>query len=120
MSVQNNCTFIGNFTKDPELKETPSGAHVTNFTLGVRRSFVKDGQQGSDFINFVAWGKTTEFIAKYFKKGSKIGVRGSMESRTYEDKNGNNRYITECRVDEATFVESKKQGDSQDNEGDFL
>lgn len=115
MSVQNNCTFIGNFTKDPELKETPSGAQVVNFTLGVRRSYVKDGQQDSDFIGCVAWGKTAEFISKYFKKGSKIGIRGSMESRTWEDQSGTKHYVTECRVDEATFVESKKQNDTEED-----
>jgi len=112
MSVVNNCTFIGNLVKDPEMKETPSGVHVTNFTIAVRRSFVKEGQQDSDFISMVAWSKTAEFISKYFKKGNKIRVRGSMESRNWTDKEGAKHYITECRVDEATFVESKKKDDA--------
>jgi single-strand DNA-binding protein len=119
MSVGNNCTFIGNFTRDPELKQTPGGTSVANFTLAVRRAFVKEGQQDADFINFVAWGKTAEIICKYFKKGNKIAVRGAMRSRTWEDQSKTRHHVVECHVEEMEFVESRKQNNDNAEEDPF-
>ena len=92
------------------MRTTANGVSVTSLTVAVnRRHKSQDGQQQTDFINCVAWRNTAEFIAKYFTKGSKIGVVGSLQTRTYDDQNGNKRYVTEVVVDEAEFVTSKAQ-----------
>jgi len=102
---------IGRLTKDPELKMTQNQTNFCNFIIAVDRRF-KDanGQRQADFIACVAWRQTAEFVAKYFKKGSKIAVVGSIQTRTYEDQNGQKRLVTEVIVDEAEFVESKANG----------
>lgn len=106
----NKAILVGNLTKDPEMRTTGSGVSVTSFTVAAnRRCKSQDGQQQTDFINCVAWRSTAEFIAKYFTKGSKIGIVGTIQTRTYDDQNGNKRYVTEVVVDEAEFVTSKAQ-----------
>ena len=106
----NKAILVGNLTKDPEMRTTPNGVSVTSFTVAAnRRCKSQDGQQQTDFINCVAWRSTAEFIAKYFTKGSKIGIVGTIQTRTYDDQNGNKRYVTEVVVDEAEFVTSKAQ-----------
>lgn len=106
----NKAILVGNLTRDPEQRTTPSGASVTSFTVAVTRRYKsQDGTQQADFINCVAWRRTAEFIAKYFTKGSKIGIVGSIQTRTYDDQNGNKRYVTEVVADEAEFVTSKAQ-----------
>ena len=102
----NKVILAGRLTADPELKTTPSGLSVTSFTVAVDRRFGKEKQ--SDFINCVAWRQTAEFITKYFVKGSAICIVGSIQTRKFTDKNGNNRIAVEVLADEATFVESKK------------
>lgn len=102
----NKAIIAGRLTAAPELKTTPSGLSVTSFTVAVDRRFGKDKQ--TDFINCVAWRQTAEFISKYFDKGSAICITGSIQTRKYTDKNGNNRVAVEVLADEATFVESKK------------
>lgn len=107
----NKAIIVGNLTKDPEQRTTPNGTAVTSFTVAVNRRYKsQDGQQQTDFINCVAWRSTAEFIAKYFTKGSRIGIVGTIQTRTYDDQNGNKRYVTEVVVDEAEFVTSKAQG----------
>ena len=96
---------MGRLTADPELKQTQSGTSVTSFTLAIDRPGTRDK---TDFINFVAWRQTAEFICKYFRKGHKIALTGYLTSRQYEDKNGNRRTAFEVVVDHAEFVESKK------------
>ena len=106
----NKAILVGNLTKDPEMGTTPNGVSVTSFTVAVnRRCKSQDGQQQTDIINCVAWRRKAEFIAKYFTKGSKIGIVGTIQTRTYDDQNGNKRYVTEVVVDEAEFVTSKAQ-----------
>ena len=109
----NKWTGIGRLTKDPELKMTQNQTSFCNFIIAVDRRF-KDanGQRQADFIACVAWRQTAEFVAKYFKKGSKIAVVGSIQTRTYEDQNGQKRLVTELIVDEAEFVESKANGNN--------
>ena len=102
----NKAIIAGRLTADPELKTTPSGLSVTSFTVAVDRRFGKEKQ--TDFISCVAWRQTAEFITKYFVKGSAICIVGSIQTRKYTDKNGNNRIAVEVLADEATFVESKK------------
>lgn len=106
----NKAILVGNLTRDPEMRTTPNGVSVTSFTVAVNRRYKsQDGQQQTDFINCVAWRGTAEFIAKYFTKGSKIGVVGTIQTRTYDDQNGVRRYVTEVVCDEAEFVTSKAQ-----------
>jgi len=104
----NKVILIGRLTKDPDTKNTANGTTVTKFTLAVDRRF-KDanGQRQADFINCVAWKQTAVFIQKYFHKGNKIGVVGSIQTRSFDDQNGQKRFVTEVIVDEAEFVESQ-------------
>lgn len=106
----NKAILVGNLTRDPEQRTTPSGVSVTSFTVAVTRRYKSQGgTQQADFINCVAWRSTAEFIAKYFTKGSRIGIVGTIQTRTYDDQNGVRRYVTEVVVDEAEFVTSKAQ-----------
>ncbi len=101
--------LTGRLTADPELKTTQSGISVTSFSIAVSRRFTRAGEeQQTDFINIVAWRQSAEFIAKYFKKGNMIGIRGNIQTRRYVDKNGNNRTAFEVVVDDVQFVESKR------------
>ena len=112
----NKVILIGNLTKDPEMRTTQSGVSVTSFTVAVQRRYkYADGERQADFINCVAWRGTAEFIAKYFTKGQKIGVVGSLQTRSYDDQNGARRYVTEVVVDEAEFAGSKTQKQSADD-----
>lgn len=105
----NKVILGGRMTADPELKTTPNGNSVCSFSIAVNRRTAKDGQQQADFINCVAWKGTAEFIDKYFRKGSSICVTGSIQTRSWKDQNGQNRYATEVLVDEAMFVDSKNE-----------
>ena len=111
----NKVILGGRLTADPELKQTQSGVAFTNFTLAVNRRFQSrsaDQQQAqqADFIALMAWRQTAEFISKYFKKGSALCVTGSLQTRNWQDQQGNRRYATEVVVDEAMFVDSKNEG----------
>ncbi len=106
----NKAILVGNLTRDPEQRTTGSGISVTTFTVAVQRRYKsQDGTQQADFINCVAWRSTAEFISKYFTKGSKIGIVGSIQTRNYDDANGVRKYVTEVVVDDAEFVTSKSQ-----------
>ena len=100
----NKVTLGGRLTSDPELKQTPQGVSVSTFTLAINRKG-KDAQ--TDFINCVAWRQTAEFLAKYFKKGNSVCITGSIQVRSYTDKDNNKRYATEIIADEVYFVDSK-------------
>lgn len=105
----NKVILGGRLTADVELKTTPNGNPVCSFSIAVNRRAAKDGQQQADFINCAAWKGTAEFIDKYFRKGSSICVTGSIQTRSWKDQNGQNRYATEVLVDEAMFVDSKNE-----------
>ena len=111
----NKVVLAGRMTADPELKQTASGVSVLTFTIAVNRSYVSkgsdQGERQADFINVVAWRSTAEFISKYFRKGSAICVSGSIQTRNWQDQQGQRRYATEVVADEAMFVESRG-GDS--------
>ena len=113
----NKVILTGRLTKDVETRTTGSGVTCAQFTIAVQRRF-KDanGSYQSDFINCVAWRQTGEFISKYFNKGSKISIVGCLQSRSYEDKNGNKVFVTEVIVEEAEFVESKSSNTTQNNQ----
>ena len=104
----NKVQLVGRLTKDPEVKNTSNQIPFCSFTLAVDRRFKdQNGQRQADFINCVAWRQTASFIGSYFHKGSRIGVCGSIQTRTYDDNNGQKVYITEVIVEEAEFVESQ-------------
>lgn len=107
----NKIVLMGRLTKDPEVRYTQtSNAMVTSFTLAVNRRFVAQGQERqADFLPIVAWSKTAEFIAKYFKKGQQVAVIGRVETRNYKDDKGVMHYITEVIAEEAYFADSKRE-----------
>lgn len=105
----NKVILIGRFTRDPELRATPQGTSTCSFSLAVDRNYQSaGGERQADFINCVAWRQTAEFISKYFQKGNMVCVEGSIQTRSWKDNEGNNRYATEVVVDRSYFVESKK------------
>ena len=110
----NKVELVGRLTKEPEVKLTSNQTKFCNFTIAVDRRF-KDanGQRQADFINCVAWKQTAEFIQKYFHKGNRIGICGSIQTRTYEDQNGQKHFITEVLAEEAEFVESQATNQAQ-------
>lgn len=100
--------LLGRLTATPELKTTQSGVSVTSFSVAVDRTYQPKGaERQTDFINCVAWRNTAEFICRYFQKGQRIALQGSLQSRSYTDKNGNNRTVFEVVIDNAFFAESK-------------
>ena len=111
----NKVIIIGRFTRDPEIKYT-TGENATataRFSLAVNRRFKnKEGNYDADFINCVAFGKTAEFIEKYFTKGMAIGITGRIQTGSYTNKEGQKVYKTEVVVEETEFVESKNKGTS--------
>lgn len=104
----NLVVLTGRLTADPELKTTANGIPVTSFSIAVNRNYRSGEEPQTDFINIVAWRQRAEFITKYFKKGSLIGIEGSIQTRRYTDKTGNNRTAFEVVVNNAQFVESKR------------
>ncbi len=112
----NLVALMGRLTADPELKTTQSGISVTSFAIAVDRKYQPQGEERkADFIDIVAWRNQAEFICKYFKKGSMIGIEGEIQTRPYEDKNGNKRKAVEIVVDHVTFCGSKSEGGSRNN-----
>ena len=114
MASFNKVILMGNMTADPELKQTTSGISVCSFSIAVQRRFAKadQGQQNVDFINVVTWRQQAEFVSRYFKKGSNILVCGQLQTRTWNDNQGQKRYATEVVADEAMFVDSRNEAGS--------
>lgn len=112
----NKVVLVGRLTSDPEVRQTQSGTSVTSFTVACNRPYQKDGERQADFINCVAWRQTAEFVGKYFRKGNAIGLDGSIQTRKYQDKDGNNRTAVEVLVNSVTFVESKNNNQTTFNE----
>ena len=109
----NKVILMGRLTRDPEVRYTQTNnTLVASFSLAVNRRFTREGDaQTADFINIVAWGKTGEFCSKYFKKGQQVAVVGRIQTRTWEDQQGQKRYVTEVIAEETYFADSKR--DSQ-------
>jgi single-strand DNA-binding protein len=104
----NVVALMGRLVADPELKTTQSGNSVCTFRVAVDRSYIPQGEERqADFITVTAWRKTAEFVSKYFQKGSMISVQGRLETRQYQDKNGNNRTATEVLAAEVGFCGPK-------------
>jgi single-strand DNA-binding protein len=112
----NKAILMGRLVADPELRRTPNNNSVTSFTLAVNRSFVRQGEQPqTDFIDIVAWGKTAEFVSRYFVKGQQVAVAGRIQTRNWEDKQGNKRKSVEVVAEEVHFAESKRDSQSRND-----
>ena len=118
----NTVCLMGRLTADPELRYTQTQVPVTSFTLAVDRAYQPKGQERqTDFISIVAWRNTAEFVCRYFHKGNRLALQGSLQARQYTDRDGNKRTAYEVVVDNAEFCESKsatggyapRQNDSQ-------
>ena len=114
----NTIIIQGRIVRDPELRRTGSGIAVTSFTVAVDRDFAQDGKKETDFIDCVAWRQTGEFVSKYFKKGSMIVVKGRLQIRNWNDKDGNKRKTAEVVSDNCYFGSTKNDsGGSNNNSG---
>lgn len=104
----NVVALMGRLVADPELRKTPTGVSTTTFTIACERNYAKPGEQRqTDFIDIVAWRGTAEFASKYFRKGHLMAVNGSIQTRTYEDKEGKKRKVFEVVADNLHFADSK-------------
>ena len=109
----NKAILVGRLTRDPELRTTANGVSVCSFSIAVNRRFKNaEGGYDADFINCVAWRQQADFLAKYFAKGRMVGVVGSIQTRNYDNKDGQKVYVTEVAADEIHFVDSKSSNDS--------
>ncbi len=111
----NRVVLIGRLTKDPELRKTQSGTSVVSYTIAVNRRSQTPGQPDADFINCVAWNKTAELMAQYLHKGSLIGVEGRIQTRSYDNQQGQRVYVTEVVTDSVQFLESKNTQPQQNS-----
>lgn len=109
----NSVQLVGRFTHDPDVRYTNGGATVARFSVAVDRRFAKEGEQTADFINVVAFGKTAEFIEKYFHKGNRIGIVGRIQTGSYKNKDGATVYTTDVVAENVEFVESKGGNNQQ-------
>ncbi len=107
----NKVSLIGRLTKDPETRYTQTNnTLVASFTLAVNRRFVKENEERqADFIPIIAWSKTGEFCNKYFKKGQQVGIVGRIQTRNWDDEQGNKHYATEVIAEEVYFADSKRE-----------
>ena len=102
--------IVGRLVADPELRTTQQGTNVCTFRIACERSYTPKGQQRqADFVDIVAWGKTAEFICKFFQKGSMIAIDGSLQTRNYQDKQGNKRTAVEVVANNISFAGAKRQ-----------
>ena len=110
----NKVILMGRLTRDPEVRYTQtSNTLVASFTLAINRRFVRQGEERqADFINIVAWGKLGEFCSKYYRKGQQVAVTGRIQTRTWDDDQGQKHYVTEVVAEEAYFAEGKRDGNS--------
>lgn len=104
----NIVAIMGRLVADPELRTTQQGTNVCTFRIACERSYAPKGQQRqADFVDIVAWGKTAEFICKFFQKGSMIAIEGSLQTRNYQDKQGNKRTAVEVLANNISFAGAK-------------
>jgi len=113
----NHIVIMGRLTRDPELRTTQSGISVASFTVAVERDYSgrDGGERQTDFIDCVAWRQTGEFVSKYFHKGSMIVVSGRLQSRKWQDRDGNNRTSWEINADNVYFGESRRDSEANSN-----
>lgn len=105
----NRTIIAGRFTSDPTLRQTQDGISVVNFNLAVERSYrQKDGEKAVDFFSVIAWRKLAELVSEYCYKGMMVAVDGHLQSRKYEDKDGNQKQVTELVAEDIQFMSPKK------------
>ena len=112
----NKVILMGRLTRDPEVRYTQTNnTLVASFSLARNSRCVRQGEERqADFINIVAWSKTGEFVSKYFKKGQQVAIVGRIQTRTWDDEQGQKHYVTEVVAEEAYFADSKRDGDVSD------
>lgn len=110
----NIVALMGRLVAEPELRHTPSGVATCTFRIAVDRSYSKDGERKADFIDIVTWRQTAEFVCKYFHKGNMIAVNGSIQTRNYEDKNGNKRTAFEVVAEGVHFASTAREAPNVD------
>ncbi len=116
----NRVVIMGRLVAEPELKTTGSGISVSSFSVAVDRNYVKQGtERQTDFINVVAWRQTAEFVCKYFAKGQLIALEGSLQTRSYQDRDGHNRYVTEVVADNVFFTGDRRERTSNGSYGNY-
>lgn len=112
----NRVVLVGRLTKDPELRRTSQGDAVTSFTLAVNRNFTsRDGQQQADFINCVVWRKPAENVERYCSKGSTVGVEGRIQTRSYDNSQGQKVNVVEVICDSVQFLNTRQEDQAQMN-----
>jgi single-strand DNA-binding protein len=112
----NKVILVGNLTRDPELTETPSGVAVCRFAIAVSRDYANaDGNRETDFFNITVWRGRAENCGKYLKKGNKVAVVGRLQTRSYDDKDGNKRYVTDIVADEVEFLTPRGASEGMDD-----
>lgn len=104
----NSVQIVGRLTRDPEVRYTDGGTTIARFNVAVDRRFKKEGEDNADFISCVAFGKTAEFIERFFVKGQRIGLNGRIQTGSYTNKDGNKVYTTDVVAENVEFVEGKK------------
>lgn len=116
----NKVFLIGRLTKDPELRYTGNNTAVATFTLAVNRNFAnQSGEREADFINIVVWRKQAENVKNYIKQGSQVAIDGRIQTRNYEDQNGQKRYVTEVVADNVQFLDTKAQREQRESNSSF-
>ena len=112
----NKCILVGNLTRDPELTQTQSGISMCRFSIAVNRTYANaNGEREADFINIVTWRGLADNCGKYLSKGRKVAICGQIQTRSYEDKEGNKRYSTEVVADDVEFINSAGGGEGGGN-----
>ena len=112
----NKVILVGNLTRDPELITTAKGVSLCRFSLAVQRRFAgQDGEREADFINIVVWRGQADNCYKYLKKGSKCGIVGSLQTRSYDAQDGTKRYSTDVVADEVEFLSTKGSSNSEES-----
>ena len=113
----NRICITGNLTKDIELRHTQSGVAVINFNIGVRRDYKNEnGEYSSDFPSCIAYKHNAEYFGKYAKKGDKLEIEGRLQTRSYEDKEGKKRYITEVVVEKGSILTARQKPENKEND----
>lgn len=108
----NKCILVGNLARDPELTTTSNGVAVCRFSIAVSRRYANsDGERETDFLNIVVWRNLGENCHKFLKKGSKVGIVGNIQSRSYDATDGSKRYVTEIVAEEVEFLSTKASDD---------
>ena len=115
----NKVFLIGRLTRDPELRYTGSNTAVASFTIAVNRTFTnQQGEREADFINIVVWRKQAENVKNYLSQGSQVAIDGRIQTRSYDDNNGQKRYVTEVVADNVEFLGSKNSSNNSNNMND--